>query len=81
MLENNMNNFEGLHTNQNRLTDPKSDRDLLMDLYNATNGLNGERKTNWGGNKPISEWEKDLEIQLMDLYNETNGLNGERKTN
>ncbi|TGG90560.1 MAG: hypothetical protein ERJ67_10230, partial [Aphanocapsa feldmannii 277cV] len=56
-LENNINNFEEMDINQNRLTDPKSDRDVLMDLYNATNGRNWERKTNWGNSALISKWE------------------------
>ena len=57
-LENSVNNLEGLHINQNWLTapTPKSDRDVLIHLYNATNGRNWKSKINWKSNKPISQW-------------------------
>ncbi|TGG91235.1 MAG: hypothetical protein ERJ67_08270 [Aphanocapsa feldmannii 277cV] len=74
-----MNNFEGLHISQNRLTDPKSDRDVLMDLYNAINGHNWKRKTNWGSDAPISKWEgvnTDSSGRVMELNLQENQLTG-----
>ncbi|TGG92595.1 MAG: hypothetical protein ERJ67_05675, partial [Aphanocapsa feldmannii 277cV] len=55
-LENSVNNLEGLHISQNRLTAPKSDRDVLIEFYNATDGDNWKSRTNWKSNKPISQW-------------------------
>ena len=55
-LQNNLNNLEGLHISQNRLTAPRSDRDVLIELYNATNGNNWKRRANWKSNKPLSQW-------------------------
>ncbi|TGG90815.1 MAG: hypothetical protein ERJ67_08755 [Aphanocapsa feldmannii 277cV] len=55
-LDNNMNNLEGLHISQNRLSAPKSERDVLIEFYDATNGDNWENNTNWKSNKPLSEW-------------------------
>ena len=31
-------------------------REVLMDLYNATNGDNWKNNTNWGSDKPLNEW-------------------------
>ena len=55
-LQNNLNNLEGLHISQNRLTAPRSDRDVLIELYNATNGRNWRRQANWKSNAHISQW-------------------------
>ncbi|TGG87743.1 MAG: hypothetical protein ERJ69_00420, partial [Aphanocapsa feldmannii 288cV] len=60
-LQSNLNKLERLHISQNRLTAPKSDRDVLIELYNATNGSNWRRRAtwrraNWKSNRPISQW-------------------------
>ncbi len=34
----------------------KIERDALMALYNATDGPNWTNNTNWGSDKPLSEW-------------------------
>jgi len=53
-------------------------RDVLMALYDATDGPNWTNKTNWGSDKPIGEWYgitvEDNEIVAISLAN--NGLNG-----
>ncbi|TGG91618.1 MAG: hypothetical protein ERJ67_07685 [Aphanocapsa feldmannii 277cV] len=59
VLDNNMNNLEGLHISQNRLSAPKSERDVLIEFYDATNGDNWKssyNNGNWKSNKPLSEW-------------------------
>ena len=58
-LDNNVNNLEGLHISQNRLSTPKSERDVLIEFYDATNGDNWKssyNNGNWKSNKPLSEW-------------------------
>ena len=52
----NVNSFERLYISQSRLMIPQSDRDVLIELYNATNGDGWHRNANWKSNKPISEW-------------------------
>ena len=51
-----VNSFERLYISQSRLMIPQSDRDVLIELYNATNGDGWHRNANWKSNKPISEW-------------------------
>ena len=34
----------------------KTEREALMDLYNSTNGAGWVNNTNWGSDKPVSEW-------------------------
>ena len=34
----------------------KTEREALMDLYNSTNGASWVNNTNWGSDKPVSEW-------------------------
>lgn len=35
---------------------PRTDREALVALYNATDGPHWKRKTNWGSSAPLSEW-------------------------
>ena len=56
-----------------------SDRPVLMALYNATNGANWSNKTNWGTDKPLSEWhgvttDANGRVTILNLW--TNGLRG-----
>ena len=56
-----------------------TDRVVLRDLYNATNGRNWKRKTNWGSNASISEWEgvtTDSSGQVTKLDLSINQLTG-----
>ncbi|WP_065218294.1 MULTISPECIES: PL29 family lyase N-terminal domain-containing protein [Butyricimonas] len=58
----------------------KKEREALMDLYNATNGTSWTKQTNWGSDKPVSEWHgincrKDGTIYEIDLG--SNNLSGE----
>ena len=85
----NVNNFEKLHISQSRLTisqsyraaDPirDTDRDVLIELYNATNGDDWDDNTNWKSNKPISEWygvTTDSSGRVTELDLEENDLTG-----
>ena len=36
--------------------DPVPDRDVLVALFNATDGANWVRNSNWLSERPISEW-------------------------
>ena len=58
----------------------KKERVALMDLYNSTNGILWTNQTNWGSDKPVSEWyginchEDGL---ICDIYLKNNNLQGE----
>lgn len=67
----------GANVNEQIVPDVEG-RDVLMALYNATDGQNWTNKTNWGSDKPVGEWYgitvEDNEIVAISLAN--NGLNG-----
>lgn len=56
----------------------KREREALMALYNATDGDNWKNNTNWGSDKPLSEWANvyvwDNHVKYLDLNN--NNLRG-----
>ena len=45
-----------LETFTHRIPDALSDRDVLVALYNATDGANWAMNTNWLSNEPLGEW-------------------------
>lgn len=67
----------GANVNEQIIPDVEG-RDVLMALYNATDGQNWTNKTNWGSDKPVGEWYgvtvEDNEIVAISLAN--NGLKG-----
>ncbi len=59
--------------------DTERDRQILIDLYNATDGDNWQRKDNWLSDAPIREWEgvtPSTEGCVRLLVLNGNGLNG-----
>ena len=64
-------------------TEPANDREALMALYNAADGDNWTNNTNWGTDKPITEWfgvytepsPNGEKVRALSL--DLNGLNGE----
>ena len=57
----------------------KTEREILMDLYNATDGAHWTNNTNWGSDKPLDEWygislSYDGSVFSISLSN--NNLNG-----
>ena len=56
-----------------------SDRDVLVALYNATNGDNWRRNTNWLSNRPLGEWfgvTTDANGRVTHLDLDSNRLSG-----
>ncbi|MBO7418276.1 MAG: hypothetical protein J6U14_05020 [Bacteroidaceae bacterium] len=56
----------------------KSERDILMDLYYATDGAHWTNNTNWGSDKPLNEW-YGITTYNGSVYNislKQNNLNG-----
>ena len=57
-----------------------TDRDVLVALYDATDGANWRNSTNWKSTEALSEWfgvstDADGRVTELSLYN--NGLSGE----
>ncbi len=55
------------------------DREALMAIFNSTNGNNWRNKTNWGTNKPLSEWygvKINGDGTVYSLYLSDNNLSG-----
>ena len=62
-------------------TSPSTDREALVALYNATDGLNWRNNTNWlsAGPTPMGEWHgvtTDSDGRVTDLYLSDNQLSG-----
>ena len=60
-------------------TPPSSDRDVLMALYNATDGPNWANKTNWLSDRPLGEWHgvpTDANGRVTELNLNQNELSG-----
>ena len=63
-------------------TSPSTDREALVALYKATDGLNWRNNTNWlsAGPAPMGEWHgvtTDSDGRVTDLYLSDNQLSGE----
>ncbi|MBR4381846.1 MAG: hypothetical protein IKP48_11410 [Bacteroidaceae bacterium] len=56
----------------------KSERDILMDLYYATDGAHWTVNTNWGSDKPLNEWYgvRTYNGSVYDIDLQQNNLNG-----
>ena len=63
--------------------EPPSDRDVLVALYNATDGDNWTDKENWLSDEPLGEWQgvtTDEEGSVIELHLWENNLIGEIPT-
>ena len=65
------------------MTSAESDREALIALYNATDGPNWTRNTNWLSDAPIDQWH-GVRIartgRVVEVWLEANGLSGELPT-
>ncbi len=71
--------LSGIRTKQDVITCPSPEREVLVDLYHATGGMNWTNSTNWLSYEPLGDWygvntDADGNVTAINLAsNEMNG--------